>query len=210
MKLNFYVDGFNLYNRRLKGGPYRWLDLATLFGLIFPNDQVHRIRYFSAKLGRDEYDPTLHVRQMVYWRALRTIPNLTIHEGKFLRTTPEMKVADRTGGLPAKVRVERSQEKRTDVNLATYLLLDAFDDDFEMAVVVSNDSDLVLPIQVIPRRFKKKVGVLFPMDEAETPSYDLQRHASFTKHIPLQALINAQFPPILKDETGVFHKPTGW
>ena len=41
------------------------------------------------------------------------------------------------------------------MNLATYLLLDAFDDDYDAAIVVSNDSDLVEPIRVVQSRFDR-------------------------------------------------------
>ena len=45
------------------------------------------------------------------------------------------------------VQVMKSEEKGSDVNIASYLLVDAFDDDYEAAVVVSNDSDLAEPIR---------------------------------------------------------------
>ena len=51
--------------------------------------------------------------------------------------------------------VLRTEEKGSDVNLATYLLLDAFDNDYDTAIVVSNDSDFIHPIEVVRRRFGK-------------------------------------------------------
>jgi len=45
------------------------------------------------------------------------------------------------------------------VNLATYLLIDAFDNDCEQAIVISNDSDLVTPIQFARERFGIPVGI---------------------------------------------------
>ncbi len=46
-------------------------------------------------------------------------------------------------------QVIKTEEKGSDVNLATYLLLDAFNRDCEMAIVISNDSDLVEPIRIV-------------------------------------------------------------
>ena len=48
----------------------------------------------------------------------------------------------------------------SDVNLATALFLDAFDRNFEKAVVVSNDSDLVAPIEAVRDRLRMYVRVL--------------------------------------------------
>jgi uncharacterized LabA/DUF88 family protein len=47
------------------------------------------------------------------------------------------------------VRVTKTEEKGSDVNIATHLLMDAFDDAYELAVIISNDSDLLEPIKVV-------------------------------------------------------------
>ena len=74
------------------------------------------------------------------------------------------------------VAVLKTEEKGSDVNLATYLLMDAFDQDYELALVVSNDSDLVGPIEVVQRRFGLPVGVVNPH---RTTSHALRVAASF-------------------------------
>ena len=72
---------------------------------------------------------------------------------------------------PKTVQVMKSEEKGSDVNLATYLLVDAFDDDYEMAVVVTNDSDLAEPIRLVRQKFRKKVLVLTSVRAgADTPA----------------------------------------
>jgi uncharacterized LabA/DUF88 family protein len=47
------------------------------------------------------------------------------------------------------IRVIKTEEKGSDVNLATELLVDGFNNDYEIAIIVSNDSDLLMPIQVV-------------------------------------------------------------
>jgi uncharacterized LabA/DUF88 family protein len=44
-------------------------------------------------------------------------------------------------------------------------LVDAFDDDYEAAVVVSNDSDLAEPIRLVRQKFGKKVLVPHPWED---------------------------------------------
>lgn len=52
----------------------------------------------------------------------------------------------------------KTEEKGSDINLATYLLIDAFRGDSDMAVVVSNDSDPCEPIRIVQDEFHVPVG----------------------------------------------------
>ena len=61
---------------------------------------------------------------------------------------------------PRTVEILNAEEKGSDVNLASYLLLDGFEKDYEMAVVISNDSDLKLPIRMTGTKLEKKSGSL--------------------------------------------------
>src|SRR5437764_13623540 len=121
-----------------------------------------------------------------------------------------MPLAAPQAGGPATVRVIRSEEKGSDVNLATLLLLDAFDGDFEQAVVVSNDSDLVLPIQIVRTEFGLPAVVLFPCGAGRKPSYHLSQVAAASPLIATAHLAAAQFPAVLADAVGTFHKPASW
>jgi hypothetical protein len=94
--------------------------------------------------------------------------------------------------------------------LATALLVDAFDKDFEQAVVVSNDSDLAFPIEVVKKKFGLPVIVLFPCGAARKPSYHLSKVASASPIINSAHLAAAQFPNLMKDAVGLFHKPATW
>lgn len=64
------------------------------------------------------------------------------------------------------VEIWLNEEKGSDVSLATQLLLDAFDGNFDLAVVISNDSDLAWPILKLRTKFKKNVGVYKPVSPA--------------------------------------------
>lgn len=204
MNANVYVDGFNLYYGAVKATPYRWLDLAKLCALLLPRDTIHHIRYFTALVRTRPGDPGQRSRQLVYLRALRTIPNLTIHEGHFLSHPVFMPVA----ANPAQtVKVIKTEEKGSDVNLATHLLWDGFRNDYELAVVLSNDSDLLEPIRIVQRELGKPVGVLNPHKH---PSVVLRLEARFFKTIRTAALAASQFPITLTDARGTFHKPTTW
>lgn len=205
MKTNVYIDAFNFYYGCVRGTRYKWLNLAALCGVLLPNDQIIRIRYFTALVRSRPTDPSQQQRQQVYLRAIRTIPNLTVHFGHFLSHPRRMPlVADPTQFA----EVIRTEEKGSDVNLATELLVDAFHDEFEAAVVVSNDSDLLRPIQVVRGEFGKTVGILNP--QRLYPSVPLKQEADFFKKIRETALARCQFPDRLADGDGEFHKPLSW
>ena len=208
MRANVYVDGFNLYYGSVKGTPFRWLDIATLCRLLLPGDMINRIRYFTARVQADPRDPDKPARQQLYLRALATIPNLTVHFGHYLESRPRMPLANPMAGQPSTVQVIKTEEKGSDVNLATFLLLDAFDADYELAVVISNDSDLLLPIEVVRNRLALTIGVLNP--HPKNPSVALQREANFFRPIRQGPISGSQFPATLTDAQGTFTKPAGW
>ena len=107
-------------------------------------------------------------------------------------------------------QILRTEEKRSDVNLATLLLIDCVDDSFDEAVVISNDSDLALPIEYAAKRFNKIVGVINPQRYGKA-SGELSKVASWTyKAINSSLLANSQFPPVVNAGTAQITKPAGW
>jgi hypothetical protein len=210
MKTNVYVDGFNLYYRCLIGTPYKWLDLLTLCSLTFPKNQIHRIRYFTARVQATSDDSGKPQRQNTYIRALMTIPNLTVHYGHFSRHRVRMPLAGPPKQGPKNVWVIKTSEKGSDVNLATYLLADTFENDCEIAVVISNDSDLVAPIKMVQEKTDVKVGILNPQRDKKQIAWELHRAATFYRSIRIGVLKASQFPEALTDANGTFTKPSAW
>jgi hypothetical protein len=90
MTINVYVDSFKLFYGCLKATPYRWLDLAAFCQTSLPNNQINRIRCFTAHVNARPTDPQQPVRQQTYLRALRTISHLTIHLGSYLEKPTRM------------------------------------------------------------------------------------------------------------------------
>jgi len=118
------VDGFNLYYGALRRTNYKWLDLAKLCRALLPHDHVSGIKYFTAKVSGDPRNPESPIRQQLYLRALSTLPQVSIVYGQFLTHSVPMLVSNSN---PRKwVKVDKTEEKGSDVNLATYLLHDGF------------------------------------------------------------------------------------
>ena len=214
MKANVYIDGFNLYYGSLKGTSYKWLDLLAMCQMLLPNRTIARIRYFTALIKALNHDFQAPARQKTYLQALRTIPNLDIHYGRFVSRPQKWPayplVYPAPGELPVIVRILRTEEKRSDVNLATLLLMDCVDGNFDEAVVISNDSDLLLPIEYVVKRFGKTVGVINPQ-RRDNASRELMQAASWSyRQINRSVLAASQFPDVVNHPRGSIAKPASW
>src|SRR5690606_5744115 len=101
------------------------------------------------------------------------------------------------------------EEKMTDVNIAIQLLTDAFDDSFDVALVLSGDSDLTTPIRRVRERFpSKRVIVAFP---PRRHSAELKRVANGHLAIGEDKLRASQLPDQLTKPDGFeLTRPTTW
>lgn len=176
---------------------------------LLPRNEIDKVRYFTAQVSARPHDLDQPQRQQTYFRALSTVPEIEIHFGHFL--THEVSMPDAAAwnaGRYRPVRVIKTEEKGSDVNLATHLLMDAVDNLFEVAIIISNDSDLKAPIAQVRDRFRKKIGLLSPRDARISRA--LLPLADFVKRFGNHALAAAQFPPQLTDSVGALQKPAGW
>jgi len=206
-KTYVYVDGFNLYYGCLKKTPHKWLNIHELCSLLFKNKcDIQKIRYFTAKVKPQAYDMSCDLRQQTYLRALKTIPNLEIHYGQFTSHVKNMPL-DTPRGRKKFEKVIRTDEKGSDVNLASYILMDAFDDLYETAIVISNDSDLYTPLKMVRDKMKKRVILANPQ---KSVSHHLKGSSSFVAQIREGVLKASQFPNPLTDSHGQIVKPTDW
>lgn len=217
MSSNIYIDGFNLYYA-IKNTKYKWLNLSALCTRLLPSSNIQKIYYFTAKVKSLPHDPSAPVRQATYLRALKTLPVVEIHdEGHFVqwpRLFPQYPLAYKNPKYPIKppqaVQILKAEEKGSDVNLASYLLKDCFEDNFDDAVVISNDSDLAKPVEIVVNHCAKPVKVINP-NRREYLSRELTDVASsFYPTINMSAYRNSQFNNTLTDSTGAFTKPSTW
>lgn len=206
MRTNVYIDGFNLYYGALKDdNTVRWLDLAELSRrLLSKSGTIGRIRYFTAPVKGRANNPLQRQRQDTYIRALRTVPNLEVHFGSF-QVKPKMMPLWKDLPKVKMVLVAKTEEKGSDVNLATYLLLDACRKDFDSALVISNDSDLKEPIRVVRQEMGFPVGVANP--DLGTPRVLV---GDFHRKIRKGLLKGSQFPSTLTDPHGTITRPAEW
>lgn len=110
------------------------------------------------------------------------------------------------------IEVIKAEEKGSDVALAVHALNDAHNDEYDTAVVISNDTDLAPSLSIIRHQIGKQVGILFPTcrRSGRFPSQGLKDECDFYREIRQWALIQSQFPDVLIDDIGELHKPDTW
>lgn len=207
MRVSVYIDGFNLYYGALRDRPGRWLDVYEFSKKLLPKETYDPIvKYFTAPLvGRkgkidDEHKRS---RQQVYLRALGTIPQIQTKLGFFLTHKVFMRSVD----TDERIRVWKSEEKGTDVKIASEIVRDGFMDCYDVAIVISNDSDLVEPIKIVKEELNKKVIVMNPF---KRNAFELEKIASEHRPIRRWMIEQSQLPEIIQDEMGEITKPENW
>lgn len=180
-----YVDGFNLYFGLKAKGWHRfyWLDIQRLaLNLLKPDQRLVRTKYFTARVGAPS-DKV--IRQTTFLEALATLPDLDIFFGVFQLNARTCRNCGDKIIVP--------NEKMTDVNIATQLIVDGFQDNYDTAILISGDSDLVGPISTVKQLLpKKRVVVAFP---PERVSKRLQAVASSYFVIGRGTISRSLLPP---------------
>ncbi len=220
MGVYVYIDGFNLYNGAVKRTQYKWLNLSQVCQKLLPGKTIDLIRYFTARVIAFDHDLQAPSRQDVYLRALRTLPNVVIHDSGWFASHPTLLPQYPLAYIPRGqsppprppqfVQVLRLEEKRTDVDIATHLLLDCFHERFDEAVVISNDGDLASPIQIVRDEFSKRIGVINPHHKAKISGSLIRASSYCLRSINRKVLATSQFPAALKDAKGQFRKSASW
>lgn len=199
-----YIDGFNLYfGMKDKGWErYLWLNLRALAGnLLKPDQRLVHTKYFTSRVSGTLRDPDKPKRQNIYLEALQTLDNLDIFYGHYLPKTVEC--------FSCHASWVAHEEKMTDVNIAVSLLLDAYDDAFDTAILITGDSDLTAPIKELRKRFPKKLLVVAFPPKRESVMLRKVAQASFI--IGRKKLADSQFPAeVVKSDGFKLTRPSTW
>lgn len=201
-----YVDGFNLYYGALRGSKSKWLNLESFFTKLRQDDVIQNVMYFTAPVSGSEGQ-----RQDAYLRALATLPLVRVVLGRF-KTKPVtcgVRACTHHGDKVFQV----PEEKRTDVNIATTILDDAYQGRMERIVLVSGDSDLAPALLMVKTRFPTIERIVYvpATNEIRGAAVELRSVADKDKTLPLALLKKCQFSQHVSDGSGgVISKPDTW
>jgi uncharacterized LabA/DUF88 family protein len=196
-----YIDGFNLYFGILEKGwrRYLWLDLVALSKrLLTKNQTLITTKYFTARVRADAQKIA---RQSTFLQAISTRGGVDIFFGRYQKKSKQCRNCH--------VKWNEYEEKMSDVRLATELLRDAYTDQFDTALIISADADLLPPIEVIKQDFPdKRIVICFP-PKRDNPRLSSVVHG--TLRIGRGRLSNCQLPKSIKKPDGyVLRRPKDW
>lgn len=211
--LRLYVDGFNLYHRRLKSNPvHKWLDIVALAGQLFPKYNVDRVKFFTARIKPGfATDPRAPLRQQIYLRALQSNTKVDVIFGAFRRETPLLRLhPPAPAGKPSHARVIVNTEKRSDVNLAAHMVFDALTTEIELLIVLTNDSDQVGTLTMLSERFPGRIAIVFPDGTGRHNKELAQIPGIRILTISDNQLLQSQLPDKFADRHGTIVRPDSW
>ncbi|MEQ8821536.1 MAG: NYN domain-containing protein [Sumerlaeia bacterium] len=190
-----YIDGFNLYYG-MKSASFRryyWLDFVKLASAFVKSDEaLSHTYYFTSRVSASAADPQKERRQNAYLEAVETLRDCTVVYGNFLHKKSKC--------FRCSYPFVRAEEKMTDVNIAVQMLTDAYDEECDVTLLISADSDLVPPIRFIKRRkIEQEIRVAFP---PKRKSFDLEQVADSKRDIWKSTLKASQMPDIIQVAPG--------
>lgn len=233
---NLYYGGRSICGKGKAG--WKWLDLRKLSHRLleqrsgWPAATELKVVYCTARVSGFE-DPQLPIDQDAYIRALVSANSVDVIEFGFFNHSVSLAPLATFGKrgkpkvfnpqLPVLVQDSSSsdiheakfvvsfakwEEKGTDVNLASYLLIDTFSNEIDAAIVISNDSDLKFPIQEVRKHIP--VGTVNPSSKrtagALRNSTFNQTENHWSYQLQQEDFFESQFPV----NVGKFRKPQNW
>ncbi len=209
-----YIDGFNLYYgiRECGKKSLYWLNVQALVDVLLTKDQsLVRVKYFTARVsGAPPGVPrkirvkkeAQRMRQNTFLEAIGTLPQTEILEGHFLHKPVRCPLCKRTWN--------KAEEKMTDAKIATEMVSDAFTDKFDVALLISGDSDLEPPVTAVTGFFPaKRVVVAFPPNRFSADLQAAVRGSSFA--IWESKIKRCQFPDtVVRHDGHKLIRPAEW
>lgn len=200
-KVVVYIDGFNLYyGIKSKSWDHLfWLNPKLLAeNIAKSNQQIMCVKYFTARFTQNSKKQQ---NQVKYFEAIETLDAVDMFFGKYQLNPHTCPKCSNVENLPS--------EKMTDVNIAVELLADAYENNYDTALLVSADSDLTGPIKKVKALFPdKKVICFFPPGRS---SKELMKVSSGFFHISKTKLTNSQFDDTVISKNGVpLQRPQEW
>ncbi len=196
-----YIDGFNLYFGLKAAGWKRfyWLNVQALArNLLTKEQELVFTKYFTSRVSSP---PEKERRQSTFIETLETLDDFRIYYGHYQSNPQRCRECGNKVMIPS--------EKMTDVNIAVEILTDAYQDMFDVALVMSADSDLTAPVLAIKNLFPdKRVIVAFP---PQRHSAQLKRLAHSSLQIGRANLTKSVFPNRVPKADGfILRKPPEW
>lgn len=154
-----FIDGSNLYRCVLKAFGRRDLDLSKLVTKLVGNRTLQNAYYYNAPLDQAT-DPEGARAQQKFLNALSWIPRLEVRMGKLLERAVEYKCPECGKAHVVKTHVQKGVDTRLSNDMITLAVSNRYD----IAILVSGDSDLVEAVRFVKDHQQKEVENAFVIE----------------------------------------------
>lgn len=182
-----YIDGFNFYNGLIDKGlsKFKWIDYFSLSQKITPNAyEPVLVRYFTTRI---KGDIDKHNRQHKFLISLEAHlgEKINIQFGRFQVFPSHCKYCKASPVYCENCSSEykKPNEKKTDVNIATMMLVDCIEEKPDCVLLISGDSDYETMLIEVHRIFPKIYRVIaFPPKRRNSRMFNCcEEHFDITK-----------------------------
>lgn len=187
-RVAIFIDGRNFYHssKHLEEKGHT-IDFQKVVSKLVGNRDLVNVFYYNALLDK-EYNLNKYEKHIEFLNGLRKIPKFKVILCDW------RKITNKNGKV-------RYNIKGDDIQLAHDILIGAFRDTYDIAIILSGDADFIPIIKTVRKEFKKKVGNGY---FRRTSSYKLRKSCDFS--INLNKLIielnkNNEAPVPPKDDT---------
>jgi uncharacterized LabA/DUF88 family protein len=149
-KVSIFIDGSNLYHGLKKNSIET--SFEDLIKALETRRKVVSIFYYAAKLDKD-YNPEKYLEHQKFLEKIKTIPNFHV----ILCNLRKIILED--GSISYQI-------KGDDVNLAIDLVKGAYENLYDIAIIVSGDEDFLPAIELVQEKGKKVINAFFPKSSA--------------------------------------------
>ncbi|UZF45377.1 NYN domain-containing protein [Rhodococcus rhodochrous] len=213
---------------------WRWLDVRALAQTLcgWGGSSIERVVYCTARVDPAD-SQSAYNDQDVYLKALKEHGSIDVLElGRYVARAKKAPLARETryggaeiitpsdqfawSGLPIYQQgddmyiatIRNREEKGSDVNVATHLLASIFMQEVDAAIVISNDSDLALPLTIA--RTMVPVGTVNPGSKPLAGALRGRRDDGPGRHWWKNLSADFYYDHQMPNQVGRWHKPAGW
>ena len=167
-----YFDGSNFYHLSKLNYDITGIDFSKIASYMLKDDEIlKKIKYYNSPVNQQE-DPDNYAKQLKFFEKIKKIPLLEINLGRLAkRKINKISILCQKCGLQfvesvhcpscnsiiSLKEVYKTTEKGLDVRMATDLLLDSIENNFDTALIFSGDADFSPAIEYIVSKLKKKI-----------------------------------------------------
>lgn len=174
-RVSVFIDGNNFYFglRKLYGKEksLKTFNFEKFAQFLAGKDKVVAIHYYNAMLDR-EHNPKKYESQKEFFEKLRRIPNFHLVLCKLLKRNI-------TGTNKFYYII-----KEDDINMAVDMVENAYEDNFDIAILVSGDGDFVPAVRSVKKKNKIVKNIYFK----DSSSRNLKDFCDESLELPKQIL----------------------